>query len=173
MRRAFVCFFVTSAAALATAPAAAQEPGVVYDPDSPAGKEYALPLDAARNAAAPVGRPGGDTRQPASPEQPARAPLFGEGITPKRVKSSSRGTGAPTEKPREGEGGETGRYPGASTPSTREEQRSESADRIQVAQSRSSNGPSSLLVSTIVALAVLLVGGGLGFGGRRLRRGTP
>jgi hypothetical protein len=48
--------------------AAAAEPGVTYDPTSPAGKEYALPLEAARGALA-GGQHGSN-----------RPPLFGAGI---------------------------------------------------------------------------------------------
>src|SRR3954451_16468553 len=49
---------------------AAQEPGVHVDPDSPAGKEYAIPLDFHRAAA--VGR---------DAVEGAAQPLFGVGIT--------------------------------------------------------------------------------------------
>lgn len=59
--------------------------GVFFDPDSPAGKEYALPLDQAREEAA-----GGKSDGPAG----KRAPLFGEGV-------SGRGSGP-------GAGGGTG-----------------------------------------------------------------
>jgi hypothetical protein len=47
--------------------------GVFFDPNSPAGKEYALPLDQARDEAAGAGksdRPVGE-----------KAPLFGEGVS--------------------------------------------------------------------------------------------
>jgi hypothetical protein len=62
---------------LACAPgAAAQEPGVTLDPDSPSAKEYAIPLESARRGAEP-GRERG-----ASVEQGERgAPLFGAGIS--------------------------------------------------------------------------------------------
>lgn len=51
--------------------------GVFFDPDSPAGKEYALPLDQAREEAV-----GGKSDGPAG----KKAPLFGEGV-------SGRGSG--------------------------------------------------------------------------------
>jgi hypothetical protein len=60
--------------------------GVSFDPDSPAGKEYALPLDQARDEAAGVGKADGPAGE--------KAPLFGEGVS-----GSS--------------GGEEGRRPGA------------------------------------------------------------
>src|SRR3954447_241965 len=50
---------------------AAQEPGVYLDPDSPAGKEYAIPLDFHRAQA--VGR---------DAVEGTAQPLFGVGITP-------------------------------------------------------------------------------------------
>jgi hypothetical protein len=57
-------------AATAAPPAAAQEDGVFVDPDSPAGVEYAIPLQEARRQAA-----GGRRADPGSGR-----PLFGEGI---------------------------------------------------------------------------------------------
>jgi hypothetical protein len=59
--------------------------GVFFDPDSPAGKEYALPLDQARDEAAGVHQSDGPAGK--------KAPLFGEGV-------SGRGSG-----PRQGASG--------------------------------------------------------------------
>src|SRR3954451_13406357 len=67
--RAIVALVVVGASATAR-PAAGQEPGVVIDPASPAGKEYAFPLDVQRAAA--VGKDAG---------QGVPQPLFGVGIT--------------------------------------------------------------------------------------------
>lgn len=47
--------------------------GVFFDPESPAGKEYALPLDQAREEAGAVGTVGGGTGE--------KAQLFGAGIS--------------------------------------------------------------------------------------------
>src|SRR5688500_11004564 len=55
--------------------AAAQSDGVFVDPDTPAGKEYALPLDKARQDVAP--NAGGES------SQPGEAELFGAGISKK------------------------------------------------------------------------------------------
>ena len=60
-------------------PAAAQGTGVFVDPDSPSGKEYAIPLEGARRQAdpqAPTGKPGGPAVAPAT--------LFGEGVVSSR-----------------------------------------------------------------------------------------
>jgi hypothetical protein len=76
--RAILALVVVGASATAR-PAAAQEPGVVLDPASPAGKEYAFPLDVQRAAA--VGR---------DAVQGVPQPLFGVGIT-----RAARGVSAP------------------------------------------------------------------------------
>ncbi len=59
--------------------------GVFFDPDSPAGKEYALPLDQAREEAA-----GGKSDGPAG----KRAPLFGEGVSGRGSGPGASGGGA-------------------------------------------------------------------------------
>lgn len=56
-------------------PEAAGAQGVVVDPDSPTGKEYAIPLEAARRATSP------STGGPGSAPTAQKAPLFGEGVT--------------------------------------------------------------------------------------------
>ena len=82
---------VSCSISLATpAGAAAQEPGVVYDPESPAGKEYALPLEEARRDGEPIRPEGRDTSD---------AQLFGSGIKPK-TRASTTGT-----SPGSGQGG--------------------------------------------------------------------
>lgn len=50
--------------------------GVFFDPNSPAGKEYALPLEQAREEAAGVGTSDGPAGK--------QTQLFGEGVTPRR-----------------------------------------------------------------------------------------
>jgi hypothetical protein len=56
---------------LSQQPALAGE--VHFDPESPAGKEYALPLDQAREEAAGAGKTDGPAGE--------KAPLFGEGVS--------------------------------------------------------------------------------------------
>src|SRR3954464_15539750 len=73
---------ITGASATAQA-VAAQEPGVFVDPGSPAGKEYAFPLDVQRAAA--VGR---------DALRGVAQPRFGVGIT--RARSRVRASGPPT-----------------------------------------------------------------------------
>src|SRR6476619_4464476 len=63
--------------------AAAQDDGVHVDPNSPAGKEYALPLDSARRDA----NGGGDSAAGSG------APLFGVGISRQGGSSSKSSAG--------------------------------------------------------------------------------
>ncbi|MEA2320228.1 MAG: hypothetical protein QOD81_78 [Solirubrobacteraceae bacterium] len=60
------------------------EPGVTIDPDSPAAKEYALPVDSARKAAQ-----GKATKKKSTDK---KAPLFGEGVKPKSSSSKKSST---------------------------------------------------------------------------------
>jgi len=70
--------------ALIAPTAVAQEDGVTVDPDSPAGKEYALPIDQARRDAA---NGGGN----ASPGLPRPTPAFGVGVRPDFGPGRARG----------------------------------------------------------------------------------
>jgi len=77
------------AALLLPASAAAQDDGVFVDPDSPTGKQYAIPLESARRQADPAG----DGRLAPPGERPTgttAAPLFGEGIARARGSASKR-----------------------------------------------------------------------------------
>jgi hypothetical protein len=81
--------------------AAAQDEGVFFDPGSPAGKEYAIPLEQARREAAGGGRPDGSATLGRGPAAGGgaiagggagrAAPLFGAGISQRG--SSRRGAG--------------------------------------------------------------------------------
>lgn len=64
-------------------PALAVEPGVIVDPDDPAGVEYAIPLESARGDAA-GGQSAGD-RALGAGTVAANWPLFGIGITRSRL----------------------------------------------------------------------------------------
>lgn len=58
--------------------AAAQDDEVFVDPGSPSGKEYALPIDEARQQ-------GAAKQKPKPSAERAKPPLFGEGVEPKRA----------------------------------------------------------------------------------------
>src|SRR3954452_3204640 len=77
--RAIVALVVIGTSATAR-PAAGQEPGVVIDPASPAGKEYAFPLDVQRAAA--VGK---------DAVQGVPQPLFAVGISRAAAAPSASG----------------------------------------------------------------------------------
>lgn len=104
----------------------AQEPGVNVDPDSPSGKEYAIPLDRARGQAAPSASAPQRSSGPSAPAASAPATstpatsapssggddseskseepesdgqdtvLFGSGVTPESVKSGASDAAALT-----------------------------------------------------------------------------
>jgi hypothetical protein len=70
--------------------ATAQDPGVQVDPNSPAGKEYALPVDQANQVA---GTPSSTSSRSTVGRADSR-PLFGEGVKP-TARGASRGRAVP------------------------------------------------------------------------------
>jgi len=140
---------------LATAPHALAK--VHFDPESPAGKEYALPLDQARDEAAGAGKSDGPAGK--------KAQLFGEGISKQgsnAAPGSSAGNGG-TQGSNEGAGGDTGDKNGPQG----QEQRQLSASVVAV----SSNDHSYALSSAILWVAAILALGGLaGFALRAAQR---
>lgn len=141
---------------VATPSAAAREDGVFVDPDSPAGKEYAVPIDQARGEAAGGGE-----------AAPGEEPLFGEGI-----ESPSGGSANPqnSEGAGKSDGGSRaeGGDPRQGDGSRRSADLGQSSVAIEAAAADGSNG----LLSAGIAAAVLAVGllGGLGL--RRLLRSS-
>ncbi|MEA2269429.1 MAG: hypothetical protein QOC64_2039 [Solirubrobacteraceae bacterium] len=104
---------LSTIAALAVLAPAAQaqelEPGVSVDPNSPAGKEYALPVDSARKAAQ------GKTSKKKATDK--KAPLFGEGVKRKKDSSTSD-SGASKSGSSSGSNGSGDSGTTASTPSS-------------------------------------------------------
>ena len=139
--------------AVAAPPAIAQEDGVFVDPDSPAGREYAVPLEEARREA--TGTAGGTTESDGDQ-------LFGVGI--ERSSSGGRGAGGAKGSGVAGGGGgnsDGGNQAGSGEPAHWPER---GRDR-----SRGSGGSSAGLTAGIAG-SVLLLGllGGLGL--RRVLR---
>ncbi len=140
--------------AVAAPPAIAQEDGVFVDPDSPAGREYAVPLEEARREA--TGTAGGTTESDGDQ-------LFGVGI--ERSSSGGRGAGGAKGSGVAGGGGgnsDGGNQAGSGEPAPT----GQSAAAIEAAAS----GGSSAGLTAGIAGSVLLLGllGGLGL--RRVLR---
>lgn len=136
------------------ASALAQEDGVFVDPDSPAGKEYAIPLDEARREAT-----GGEDGTPGS-----APPLFGEGVMPESAPrehdASDRRDRNRSSSGRNSSGDRT-----AATPTG--PSRSEAAPGLPAAGGGSA---SATVVTGGLALAVLAAGSLIGLALRRASR---
>jgi hypothetical protein len=105
MRLLRTCATVAAALVLTT-PAAAQEPGVFVDPESPTAKEYALPLENERRLADPS-----TPSDAAVPQGQRVSPAFGEGIAPARSEGgggSATGASGGGESSRGSTGGGAG-----------------------------------------------------------------
>jgi hypothetical protein len=128
---------VAAGALAAPGTASAQiDPGVVYDPGSPAGKEYAIPLAAGRSDAAGT----------SDPREGANIP-FGVGIKPTGGKGGGK-PGGPTGATGGSGRGARGEVPGAKAGESSEEL----AARIARAEEPSGTAARTFLL----ALAVLL-----------------
>jgi hypothetical protein len=136
---------------LAAPAASAQERGVFIDPDSPAGTEYAIPLDAARRDAA--GGKAGLGSAPAGAQ-----PLFGAGIAPRSEERPARRDDS-RRSTRQG-GAENGDEERSS------ETRSPGGSTAAVAAA-AGEGNSDTLLTVGVAAAVLAVGLAAGLAFRR------
>ena len=124
------------------------------DPDSPAGVEYQLPLERAREDAA---KGGVDEPSRKEADGSTGAPLFGAGVEPGQRSSDRPGAGGSA---RDGgttpEGGET-----------REGSGDESARRALAAEIAGGGG-SGVGPTLLIVAAILVLGGLAGFGLRRL-----
>ncbi len=136
---------------LAVAPPALAQNGVTVDPDSPAAKEYALPIDAARRAAS-----GGAAGETPSDGSAVAAPVaaFGAGVTKDAGGGKTKGR---RSAPRRATASGAGADGGAPTTTTRERLPRE----LRAATATADDA--ALKWSVLGALAVLGVGGGLGF----------
>ena len=136
---ALVCATAAAALALPSTAAAQIDPGVNYDPGSPAGKEYAIPLVEGRSEGA-----GTEDQQ-----QGANVP-FGVGIEPPGGGKGQRGKGAADRNGRKGAAERRGAQ-GAG----RGESSKELAARIAQAEEPAGTAARTFLL----ALAVLLPAG--------------
>lgn len=144
---------------VATPSAAAQEDGVFVDPDSPAGKEYAVPIDQARGEAA-----GGGNRPP------GEEPLFGEGIEPAAGGSGNKDAGGGAgDKGQQGSKREGSKREGDASGGDAPQSSSDLGQSSTAIEAAAADGSDGLL-SAGIAAAVLAVGLLAGFGLRRLLR---
>jgi hypothetical protein len=159
--RSAICILAGLALFAGAGEAAAQSDGVVVDPESPAGKEYALPLDKARQDVAPT--PGAGTDGSDGTNGSDDTPLFGAGIT-KRNGAQDQGRQGGEGSDARGQGdGEEGGDNGADV----------AARSVTAAASASGSGLSSGWITALVAFGVLLVGGIAGLSLRALRSSEP
>jgi hypothetical protein len=115
------------------------------DPGSPAGKEYALPLDQAK-------RDAGQSRQSAGSSS-GRSALFGEGIQP-APGAGAKAKGSAAGGSGQGSGGRAAK----------------SGSAAPLSAATGTTGGSPLLVDGGIAVAVLLAAGGFGLALRRVLR---
>lgn len=155
MRRAKLALLVLLAAAPGSTAQAQDE--IFVDPESPAGKEYAIPLDRARREASGVGSssPRGDSTRPGS--------LFGAGIS-RRGGAGDRAGQRSSASPN---GGRTvpqdGREsPGESAGGAGGDLDARRRGPAPAVSSASAPGGNALLTGGGIALGVLVAGGVIG-----------
>jgi hypothetical protein len=160
---------ITLILAVTVAPgAAAQDEGPIVDPDTPAGKEYALPLEQERREAAP-GASGQDG------DGAGEQPLFGLGIDGSRGARGSEGSGSTGDgtgaqgTPRHPGQGDVQERPRSGGAPARAGDLAPNAYRPAAIEAAASEG-SDALVTAGIAAAVLAAGLLAGFGLRRLLR---
>jgi hypothetical protein len=137
----FICLILA-------APAVAQVDGVFVDPDSPAGKEYAIPLEEARRHGAGGGAPG------------AGQPLFGAGI--ERAAPTVEGAKAQGGAGGSASGGESGKARGngdnGNGASTEESAGGDQAVQRSAAIKAAAGGSSDGLITAAIVALVLAAG---------------
>ena len=161
MRLRLALWLTAACWALTTVPVAdAQTPGVHPEPDSPAGTEYQVPLEQAREDARPPGR------QRSSSGRDAVEGLFGAGVETRGRGGVSSGTSSDSARDRSPRGGS--KDPGSSTERRREE-RGRLAD-TSVTKALTSTASTQGLTATVIALALVVLAAGAGFLTRRKLR---
>ena len=152
---------VALALALVGAPgvAAAAEPGVIVDPDSPTGKEYAIPLDKARSDTGGSSKPSRQTSDGVSQQ----AQPFGQGVEPASQDSQpSQASSAPrrtTKRPV--------RHRRSRVRPVRAPAPPAAAENASLASASAGSGTEWTLA---IVFGVLVLGAGLGITLRRLSR---
>lgn len=145
--------------------AVAAEPGVTVDPHSPAGQEYAVPIDAARLLVSPrrqgyaAAQPtAGRARGPVGAGPAGRPPLFGAGVRP------AGAAGAGTEMTARDERRSPGRPPSAGPVDA------PGRPSVRPTYERAADADAAAGFMAKSALVVLVGGAGLAAGGRTAAR---
>jgi hypothetical protein len=143
--------------AISPAIAAAAEEGVIVDPESPTGKEYAIPLDKARSDTGGPSKPSRQTSDGVS----QHAQPFGEGITPATTTNASPAPKRtrPAKRPVRTR---RSRVPPVQSPAP-----PAAAENSSLASASAGSGTGWSLG---IVFGVLVLGAGLGIGLRRLSR---
>ena len=164
MRRAIITFI--SASTLLAPGAAGAQDGVTVDPDSPSGKQYAIPLESVRRQT----DASDDKRQPT--KRPA--PLFGEGLKSDDEETPVGGSGTGTSGGSgSDDGGGSGQGSAGSTlPSTSGggSLSTTEPDVVRQAADRSGETPGSSGSLVVAGLLAVGVCGGAAATGFALRR---
>ena len=137
------------ALALTAPAAAAQDDEIFVDPGSPSGKEYALPVESARQQAAKGAKDRSSSAQP--------APLFGEGVDDESAGEQGAGAASGGGAAGGGSGGATNDADGG-TPSAQGAARTATLK----AQAAAPDGGIGLAAVIGVGAGVLLLGGAIG-----------
>jgi hypothetical protein len=144
----------------------AQAGEVHFDPESPAGKEYALPLQQARNEA--IGTGGGEAGEGPGGSSGAAAPLFGVGVgSADGSGAASRSNDSGTRQGEDGSGTENPGGRGADAESSTEPNPSPAA--VTAAE----NADYSTGTSLLLLAGILVFGVALGFALRAYGRHRP
>jgi hypothetical protein len=154
---------LTLALALAAPAAASAQDGVVVDPGSPTGKEYAIPLESARRQA--DSRP--DNRKLAPGDRSAEP--FGVGVTPESTPEAAAPATSGTPKPTAEEDSSARQK---STPRT-EEPAPDETDAVREAVARAGDPPGGSGTLLLVGGIATAICAGAAFTGLALRRRGP
>jgi hypothetical protein len=165
MRAVFGGHLVAAAVllALTAATASAQEDGVFIDPDSPAGTEYAIPLEQARREAAGGGSPTPGGGSPTPGRAAEGQPLFGAGIAPR----GDRESGRPEARARGARAGAGGADGEEQTPRSDSGSDSNAGASTAAIAATAGDGSWDTLATAGIAAAVLALGLAAGLAFRR------
>jgi hypothetical protein len=138
--------------------ARAQGPGVTFDTDSPAGKEYVIPLDEARQIGGGVPTTPSDGRRSVSASAAMRDALFGAGVQRSRSTAASGNKGIRSKSSSERPDTESASSPGSAATGSGASQVGSGASQVERALGASGGRQRSagLLIGAAALLLVAL-----------------